>query len=102
MFLQEAGADPIGLFFQYGVAGLVIAALLLGLLWAKPAVDDLKDRVKRAESQRDDMLKVYEDKIIPKLVTTDEVLTSMKPVLLDVVRAMEQVKLELGKRSHHE
>lgn len=97
MLAQEA-ADPIGLFFQYGVAGLVIAAILMGLLWAKPAVDDLKDRAKRAEAQRDEMLKVYEDKIIPKLVTTDEVLTSMKPVLLEVVRAMEAVKGELAKR----
>lgn len=92
------GGDPISLFFQYGVAGLVIAALLLGLLWAKPAVDDLKDRARRAEAQRDELLKVYEEKIIPKMAATDEVLNGMKPVLSDVVRTMEAVKATMEGR----
>jgi hypothetical protein len=94
-----AETGPVDLLQTFGLPGLIIALMLMGWLWAKPAVDDLKDRTKRAEDQRDQMLKVYEDMIIPKLVATDEVLTSMKPVLLDVVRAVEQVMAEMGKRS---
>jgi hypothetical protein len=84
--------DPIALLLRYGIPGMVIAALLTGLLWAKPAVDSLIKRAERAESQRDDLLNVYEEKIIPRLASSDEILTSMKPVLLDVVRVLENVR----------
>lgn len=96
MVSQEAAdGGPVTLFFQYGVAGLVIAALLMGLLWAKPGVDDLKERATRAETQRDELLKVYEEKIIPKLAASDEVMHSLKPVLADVVKTLEAVKASM-------
>lgn len=92
---QEAaasGSDPLSLFLQYGLPGLVIAALILGWLWAKPAVDTIKQRADRAEQQRDELVRVYEDKILPALTENVQVNRELKPILLDVVRTLEQVK----------
>lgn len=86
------GTDPLSLFLQYGLPGLVIAALIMGWLWAKPAVDTIKQRAERAETQRDELVKVYEDKILPALTENVQVNREMKPILLDVVRTLEQVK----------
>lgn len=86
------GADPIGLFVQYGIAGLVIVALLLGLLWAKPAVDALKERATRAEALSDEMLRVYSDQILPALSASTAINQEMKPLLLDVVKVMERME----------
>lgn len=87
-----SGTDPVSLFISYGIPGLVLASIILGWLWAKPAVDTIIKRAERAESQRDDLLKVYEEKIIPALTETAQVNREMKPVLLEVVRVLEQVK----------
>jgi hypothetical protein len=71
---ESGGSDPLSLFLQYGLPGLVIAALIMGWLWAKPAV------------------KIYEDKGVPALTENISVNREMKPILLDIVRTLEQVK----------
>lgn len=47
--MQEAPSAPSPFeFVQYGVPGLVVVALIMGWIWAKPAVDRLlkdKDRI---------------------------------------------------------
>lgn len=61
-----AAADPTDL-VQFGVLGIILLLILAGWLWAKPAVDDLKDRLAKTESQRDALIEVYEREVIPAL-----------------------------------
>lgn len=92
VFAQEAASDPVSLFLQYGIPGLVIASIVMGLLWAKPAVDNIIKRAERAENQRDELVKIYEERILPALVESVQVNREMKPILLDVVRVLEAVR----------
>lgn len=94
-----SSTDLVGMLFQYGVPGLVIAALLLGLLWAKPAVDRLITDKERAEAQRDELLRVYEEKMLPALSDSIVVTRDLKPVMQEVTATLAQVKGELQKRS---
>jgi hypothetical protein len=87
--------DPIGLFVQYGIAGLVIVALLMGLLWAKPAVMLIIARAERAEAQRDELLKVYSEKVLPALTDSVAINRDMRPVLVDVVSVLNRVKEQM-------
>lgn len=89
---DSSGSDPLSLFLQYGLPGLVIAALIMGWLWAKPAVDTIKQRADRAEQQRDELVRVYEDKILPALTENLHINRELQPILRDVVRTLEQVK----------
>jgi hypothetical protein len=55
---QEAGpdVDVVAQWLQYGASGAVVVALLLGWLWAKPAVDRLlKDKDRLLEERTDQM-----------------------------------------------
>lgn len=94
-----SNTDIIGNLFQYGVPGLVIAALLVGLLWAKPSVDRLIKDKERAEAQRDELLRIYEEKLLPALSDSIVVTRDLKPVMQEVVGTLAQVKGELAKRS---
>lgn len=93
-----SSTDVIGMLFQYGVPGLVIAALLLGLLWAKPAVDRLIVDKERAEKQRDELLRVYEEKMLPALADSIVVTRDLRPIMQDVATTLAQVKGELAER----
>lgn len=96
---ESGSTDIVSILFQYGIPGLVIAALLLGLLWAKPAVDRLITDKERAESQRDELLRVYEEKMLPALADSIVVTRDLRPLLQDVSSTLAQVKGELNKRS---
>ncbi len=102
IFAQESSGgsttDIIGELFRYGIPGLVIAALLVGLLWAKPAVDRLLHDKEKAEAQRDELLRVYEEKIVPALADSIIITRDLKPVLQEVTTVMTQVKDELARR----
>lgn len=95
--------DIVSFLLQYGIPGLVIAALLLGFLWAKPAVDRLITDKERAENQRDELLRVYEEKMLPALADSIVITRDLKPVIQDVTATLEHVKqeLELARRSRH-
>jgi hypothetical protein len=101
IFAQDAaagGTDLVSELFQYGVPGLVIAALLTGLLWAKPAVERLLRDKEKAEQQRDELLRVYEEKMLPALADSIIVTRDLKPVIQDVTLIMAQVRDELARR----
>lgn len=75
------------------VLGIVIILALFGWVWFKPAVEELKERASRAERQRDELIKTYEDEIIPVLRQVSEqflpTLVDTKDVLLAVRREQE-------------
>lgn len=55
----NTGPDLVAQWLQYGVLGAVLLALVLGWLWAKPAVDriikeneKLRDRLDKCEEER--------------------------------------------------
>lgn len=97
---DSGGSDinPITLLTSYGLPGIFIAAMLLGLLWAKPAVDRLITDKERAEKQRDELLRVYEEKMLPALAESITVTRDLKPVMQDVNNTLAQVKAELGRK----
>lgn len=90
-FAQTAppsGTDPILTFAQYGVIGLVLVALLLGWLWAKPAVQQLIKDKERAEAQRDELLKQYEEKVLPVVTENTRAARQLSPLLEEVIRRL--------------
>lgn len=95
----DSSSDIFGVLLQYGVVGVVVIAMLVGLLWAKPAVDRLIKDKEKAESQRDDLLRVYEEKMLPALTDSIVVTRDLKPVIQDVTTVLAQVKAELDRRS---
>lgn len=90
--------DIVSLFVQYGIPGLVIAALLVGWLWAKPAVDRLLSDKEKAELQRDELLRIYEEKMLPALTDSISVTRDLKPVMQEVSTLLAQVKSEMQRR----
>lgn len=94
----SSGTDLVSLFLQYGIPGLVIAALLLGWLWAKPSVERLILDKQRAEDQRDELLKVYEEKILPALNDSIVITRDLKPVMQDVVNTLTLVKDQISQQ----
>lgn len=91
----SGSADFVTLLLQYGIPGMVIAALLVGLLWAKPSVDRLIRDKERAEQQRDELLRIYEEKMLPALTDSIVVTRDLKPVIVEVMAVLAQVKDEM-------
>lgn len=85
--------QEIAPYLNYGVLGLVVIGLVMGWLWAKPAVDRLiaeRDRVieekKRAEEQRDAALAIAQDKIVPLLTSFVSTTQTLIPLLHQIIR----------------
>ena len=83
--------DPITGLIQYGVLGLVIIALLLGWLWPRPPVEQLrrdKDaaeaRAVRAEQQRDELARELQS-ALPVMNETTRACQRMLPLLQELV-----------------
>lgn len=95
----SGSVDIITMLLQYGIPGLVIAALLVGLLWAKPSVDRLIKDKEKAELQRDELLRVYEEKMLPALTDSIVVTRDMKPVIQEVTTLLVQVRDDMNRRS---
>src|SRR5688572_19925778 len=55
-------SDPLAYAAQYGVLGLVLIMLMTGYLWAKPSVDEMRNR---QEAER----KLWKDEVIPAIKT---------------------------------
>lgn len=83
---------------NYGVLGIVVLALIFGYLWAKPAVDDLKARAEKAEAQRDEALKLWQDNVIPLLQDFNEATKSLIPILQQLVGQQLQQRRSSGGR----
>lgn len=64
---QTGGGGDVVAFVQYGVLGLVVVGFILGWIWPKPAVERLERDKVRAETQADELARVYQAEIIPTL-----------------------------------
>lgn len=82
------GSDQILTFVQYGALGLVILGLIFGWLWAKPAVQQLIKDKERAEAQRDELLKQYEEKVLPVVTENTRAARQLSPLLEEVIRRL--------------
>lgn len=83
-------------FIQYGVLGLVVVGLLLGWIWAKPAVQRLIEDKEKAENQRDTLIQTYETQVIPLLRDVDQ---KIVPALTQVAEAVKRVDDQLKEMS---
>jgi hypothetical protein len=90
----DSGFDPVT-FLNFGVLGLVVAGLITGWLWTKPAVDRLvaeKDRAiaerEKADAQRDAMAQVLQEKLLP--VVGDFIATTH--ALLPILQQIQQLQ----------
>lgn len=81
-------SDPILTLVQYGALGLVVVALLVGWLWARPAVQQLIKDKERAEDQRDELLKQYEEKVLPVVSENTRAARQLSPLLEEVIRRL--------------
>lgn len=101
---QAATPNPFD-FLQYGVLGLVIAALLLGWLWAKPSVDQLKADKSAVEAQRDALIEAYETQVIPVLTdvqrefvpATSGVADAIRTLRADAAEERKELRKEVGR-----
>lgn len=67
---------------QYGVLGVVLILVLFGYLWAKPSVDRVLEDKAKVEKQRDDLLDLYQNEVIPVLrEVKDHVVPGLNKVL---------------------
>lgn len=88
------GLDVLG----GSVLGVVVLLVLLGWLWAKPAVDGLKADKERAEAQRDALIEAYQSEIIPALRDANAGAARLVQVVEEVRPLMVEVKTMLGRR----
>lgn len=92
MLAQTApGIDPVSSLVQYGVLGLVVVALLLGWLWPKPSVEQMRRdkeaaeaRAVRAEQQRDELARELQS-ALPVMTETAAACRRMLPLLEDLI-----------------
>lgn len=49
----DASSDSLVGFLNYGVMGLLLVGISLGVFWVKPAVDNLKEQITTLRSERD-------------------------------------------------
>lgn len=85
--------DPLIGWINYGVMGLLIIGLGLGVFWVKPAVDNLKQQITdrtaerdKAEARVDAMAEVYQTQLLPslnKFLTTVEILMPLLQKSID-------------------
>lgn len=85
--------QEIAPYLNYGVLGLFVVAVLMGWVWAKPAVDRLiaeRDRLivekQKAEEQRDAAIAIAQDKLVPLLTTFVSTTQTLIPLLQEIVR----------------
>lgn len=99
--LAQADSTVPGLDLLGGTTlGIVLLLLLLGWLWAKPAVDNLKNENARilseklrVEEQRDALIGVYQDQVIPVLKDVNaQVLPELKTLSAAVAALASEVK----------
>lgn len=85
------GTDPLPT-IGYGALGTVFVAAMFGFIWFKPAVEDLRTRLTKTEEQRDTLLSTVTTTLATKLDANTESNTALKPLLEDVVRALDRVE----------
>lgn len=91
----DAAPDIISPWLTYGPLGLMIVGALFGLVWFKPAVDQLKADKAALQAQVDAMVKVNEEKVIPLLGELSAVVSEVLPALTDAARELKAAGHEL-------
>lgn len=91
------GTDPLPL-VGYGALGIIVLAAFAGYIWFKPAVDELRKRAEKAEAQRDLLLDVLTKEVTPVLTANVATNTALKPVLEDVIRALDRIDVPVPAR----
>ena len=93
MAAESSVPQEIAPYLNYGVLGLLVMAIFMGWVWAKPAVDRLlaeRDRLiaekAKAEEQRDAAIAIAQDKLIPLLTTFVTTTETLIPLLQEIVR----------------
>lgn len=80
------GSDPfIDRLLAGGVACIVLAAVIVGLLVPKPSVDQLKADKAAAELARDKLVDKFQTEVIPALLEFNRVGTALLPLLTRLV-----------------
>lgn len=72
--------------------GAVVILALLGYVWFKPAVKTLLERIEKAEAQRDALIEVYQDEVIPALRDANVGVVEVVGVVKDAVPALDQAR----------
>lgn len=80
---------------QFGVLGVMLGLVALGVFWPKPSVDDLLKRLERTEGQRDALIETYQAEIIPALRDANRGTTKAVTALEDVSPLLAEVKVLL-------
>lgn len=75
---------------NFGVLGLVLAAVIAGKLWAWPAVKQLLLDKEKVEKQRDDLLDSMTSSILPALNDFTTVTKVLLPTLQQLIPLMER------------
>jgi hypothetical protein len=85
--------SEIAPYLNYGVLGLVVLSLIMGWVWAKPAVEHIlseRDRLAaeklRAEEQRDAAINIAQEKIVPLLTSFVATTQTLIPLLQELLR----------------
>lgn len=86
----SGSSDSLFQLVQYGALGLVVVALLFGWLWAKPAVQQLIARAEKAEAQRDALISLYEQKVLPVLSEVVPATQKMVEVADEMMRRLDR------------
>lgn len=100
--------DPTDL-IQFGVLGVILMLVLMGFLWPKPSVEEIKAQVvvertakEKAEGQRDALIETYQKEIIPAMRDANAGATrvvaiaeSTQTTLTDTKKVLEDVRVLL-------
>lgn len=90
--LLAAELDPANHLIDFGVLGIIVVLFIFGYLIAKPTYDQARRDKERAEAQRDALIKVYEEQVIPVMRETAEVVV---PVLNEIRDDIKEMKARL-------
>jgi len=73
----EAGIDQIIQLANYGVLGLMVLAAALGFVEFRPSINRLVKENDRQHAQIEGLVRTYEERVIPVLVSANEMLARL-------------------------
>lgn len=90
-YLAQQGIEPVNRLVDYGILGVILAVLIFGsifgYIWFKPAVDELKVRLKQSDATNDRLINSYESEAIPALVEAIQAIKGVTQVLEEQARS---------------